>query len=330
MDNALYASMDIVDCNMPCICENASISVNLHNCDDMLLESMDVVDKLLKKGAKKFHKNLSKFRCKKDDLIAKLNKSNKLVEKYKKLVENSLERLKEFECLNMDLDAKLVLSNKLVDDLKCENESLKMHAKCLIAEPVDKNDDNICCNHVVVSDFVSIVCSTSKDKSMYIPPHKKNQKVERKALKPKPLFRSHPKELNGSKFVSNCHHCGVIGHIRPQCSMLKKEQNHDAKSLPKKPSGSKHIICHHCSAFGHLRPHYSKFHALKRIKRKEKLELLGSCTKKSKPDLSENSMLLKKVFNALNSLSMCISDSYSSNLVSLLIRHSFQTIVPFG
>ena len=96
------------------------MSANSHNCDDMLLESMGVVDKLLKKEAKKFHKNLRKFRCEKDDLIAKLNESNKLVEKYKKLAENSLEKLKEFECSNMDLDAKLVLSNKLVDKLKCE------------------------------------------------------------------------------------------------------------------------------------------------------------------------------------------------------------------
>ena len=100
------------------------MSVNPHNCNDMLLESMSVVDipniKLLKKDAKKFRKNLSKFRCENDDLIVKLNKSNKLVEKYKKLVENSLEKLKEFECLNVDLDAKLVLSNKLVDELKCE------------------------------------------------------------------------------------------------------------------------------------------------------------------------------------------------------------------
>ena len=85
MDNALYASMDVVDCNMPCVCENASMSVNPHNCDDMLLESMGVVDKLLKKEAKKFHKNLIKFGCENDDLIAKLNESNKLVEKYKKL-----------------------------------------------------------------------------------------------------------------------------------------------------------------------------------------------------------------------------------------------------
>ena len=65
--------------------------------------------------------------------------------------------------------------------------------------------------------------------------------------------------------------------------------------------------------FVHLRPHCSKFQALKRIKRKEKLELLGSCAKKSKPVLSENNILLKKMFNALNSLTMCISSSHSSN-----------------
>ena len=177
MDNALYASMDVLDVieyNMPCVCENASMSVNPHNCDDMLLEFIGVVDvpnvKLLKKKAKKFNKDLSKLFCENEDLIAKLNESNKLVEKYKKLVENSLENLKEFECLNIDLDAKLVLSNKLVDELKCENESLKMHAKCLIAEPISKRDENICCNHVVVLDFVSIVCSTSKDELVYIPP----------------------------------------------------------------------------------------------------------------------------------------------------------------
>ena len=146
-------------------------------------------------------------------MIAKLNESNKLVKKYKKLTENSLEKLKEFECLNMDLDAKLVLSNKLVDELKCENKSLQMHAKCLIAEPISKKDENICCNYVVVSDFVPIVCSTSKDKLVYIPPRKKNQKVERKAIKSKSPFRSQTKVFEGSKFVPTCHHCGVIGLI---------------------------------------------------------------------------------------------------------------------
>ena len=184
MDNALYASMDVVDCNMLYVCENVSMSVYSHDYDTMLHESLGVVNipniKLLKKNVKKFHRNLSKFHCEKDNLIAKLNESNKLVEKYKKLTEISLEKLKEFECLNMDLDAKLVLSYKLVNDLKCENESLKMHVKCLIVEPVAKKEDNICCNHAVVPNFVPNVSSISKDKSMYYSSTQKKPKSREK------------------------------------------------------------------------------------------------------------------------------------------------------
>ena len=90
MDCALYASLyDLVgdECNMSRICENASMNVNPHKCNGMLFESMGVVNKLMKKNAKKFQKNLSKLFCENDDLIAKLNESNKLVEKYKKLAE---------------------------------------------------------------------------------------------------------------------------------------------------------------------------------------------------------------------------------------------------
>ena len=156
------------------------MSVYPYICDNMLHGSLGVVKipnvKLLKKQFKKFHENLSKFTSEKDDLVAKLNESNKLVEKYKKLAKNSFEKMREFECLNVDLDAKLVLSNKLVDHLKCENESPKMYAKCLIVEPsYCKNEENICCNHVVRPDFVPIH-STSKEKSVYIPPPKRNQK----------------------------------------------------------------------------------------------------------------------------------------------------------
>ena len=57
MDSALYASMDIVDYNMPCVCENASMSVYPHYCDDMLHDSLSGVKipnvKLLKKKVNK-------------------------------------------------------------------------------------------------------------------------------------------------------------------------------------------------------------------------------------------------------------------------------------
>ena len=106
--------------------------------------------------------------------------------------------------------------------------------------------------------------------------------------------------------------------------MLKKEHNHVARSPLKKPSGPKRIVCHHCVAFGHLRPHCSKFQALKRIKRKEKLELLGSCALQAKPDLIESGKLLKHVVNALTFLSMCIFGSHSSN--PRLTSH--ETLIP--
>ena len=63
MDGALYVAMhvlDVDDCNMPRVCENASMSIYPHDCDDMLLESLGVVDipndKLFKKNASEVSK----------------------------------------------------------------------------------------------------------------------------------------------------------------------------------------------------------------------------------------------------------------------------------
>ena len=58
--------------------------------DNVLYASMGVVDipniKLLKKKAKKFSKDLNKLFCEKDELIAKLNESNKLVKNIRNLL----------------------------------------------------------------------------------------------------------------------------------------------------------------------------------------------------------------------------------------------------
>ena len=127
MNNALYVDVvDVVECNIPCVCENASMSVYPHACDDMLHDFLGGVKipnvKLLKKKFKKFHENLSKFTSENDNLIAKLNESNKLVEKYKKLTESSFEKMKEFECLNVELDAKIFLCEGMYTNLSLEVE----------------------------------------------------------------------------------------------------------------------------------------------------------------------------------------------------------------
>ena len=86
--------------------------------------------------------------------------------------------------------------------------------------------------------------------------------------------------MDRSKFVPTCHHYGVIGHIKPQCHKSKREQNHVTRSLPKKPSGSKHIVCYHCGAFGHLRPIALSFMLLKESKEKRNLSFLEAMLKR--------------------------------------------------
>ena len=168
--------MDVVDCNMPCVCEMSLwvfILIFVMTC------YMDLWVLLKFQMSNSWRNSLRSFmRIWASSLVKRmiwlLNSTNPI--KWLRNIRNLLKKIREFECLKVDLDAKLVLSNKLVDHLKCENESPKMYARCLIVDPsYCKNEENICCNHVVRPDFVPIH-STSKEKSVYIPPPKRNQK----------------------------------------------------------------------------------------------------------------------------------------------------------
>ena len=74
----------------------------------------------------------------------------------------------------------------------------------------------------------------SKTKKVYIPPFKRNNKekayfarldkskssdVDADVSKPK--SKPTVKEQNKSVFVPTYHLCGVVGHIRPNCSLLR-------------------------------------------------------------------------------------------------------------
>ena len=76
----------------------------------------------------------------------------------------------------------------------------------------------------------------SKIEKVYIPPLKRNNKenayfarldkgkssdvdTEVSKLKSKPIVREHNKYV----FVPTCHLCGVVSHIRPNCSLLRQK-----------------------------------------------------------------------------------------------------------
>ena len=111
-----------------------------------------------------------------------------------------------------------------------------------------------------------------KTEKVYIPPFKRNDKekayfarldkgkssdVDAEVSKPKskPTVREH----NKSVFVPTYHLCGVVGHIRPKCSMLRQEP----KPVTGNPTRNTYVpkfvpVCHFCGVHGHIRPNCHK------------------------------------------------------------------------
>ena len=125
-----------------------------------------------------------------------------------------------------------------------------------------------------------VVEPNSKEKDFYISPFKRNNK-ELKAniaridkskqsdvnAKVSKLMSKIPPRLNkNSKFVPTCHHCHIVGHIRPNCPKLRSLLTSKVRPPSRKPSNSKSThVCHHCSASGHTRPNCFKLFPHKRV-----------------------------------------------------------------
>jgi hypothetical protein len=80
-------------------------------------------------------------------------------------------------------------------------------------------------------------------------------------------------EHSTERSLPTCHHCGMVGHIRPNCGQLKflitwnkknalkkekdVEENSKTKYVPphrRQPTQKFVPICHHCGLIGHIRP----------------------------------------------------------------------------
>ena len=61
-----------------------------------------------------------------------------------------------------------------------------------------------------------------------------------------------------SIFMPTCHLCGVVGHIRPNCSLLRQKPKHVTRSVSRNTNVP---VCHFCGVIGHICPncHQLKF-----------------------------------------------------------------------
>ena len=103
-----------------------------------------------------------------------------------------------------------------------------------------------------------------KTEKVYIPPFKRNNKKNTYFTKldkgkssdidvkvSKPTVREH----NKSVFVSTCHLCGVVDHIRPNFSLLRQKPKFETRFVVRNIDIP---VCHFCGLSGHIRPNCYK------------------------------------------------------------------------
>ena len=105
-----------------------------------------------------------------------------------------------------------------------------------------------------------------KIEKVYIPPFKRNNKektyfarldkgkssdIDAEVFKPKskPTVRKHNKPV----FVPTCHLCSVVGHIRPNCSLLRQKPKSENRFAVRNTDVPKFVpVCHFCGVRGHI------------------------------------------------------------------------------
>ena len=85
----------------------------------------------------------------------------------------------------------------------------------------------------------------------------KSSDVDAEISKPmsKPTVREHNKYV----FVPTCHLCSVVGHIRPNCSLLRQKPKSETRFVIRNADVSKFVhVYHFYDVFGHIRPNCHK------------------------------------------------------------------------
>ena len=72
---------------------------------------------------------------------------------------------------------------------------------------------------------------------------------------------SKPTVIEHNKFVfaPTCHLCGVVGHIRPNCSLLRQKSKSETRFVVWNTDVPKFVlICQFYGVFGHIRLNFHK------------------------------------------------------------------------
>ena len=193
--------------NLKCLSNHVSTHASanfIDACETLLKELLKSM-----KIAKKFKEELKLANLEKEDLIVRLDESNKKNEFLRNQISSQDEKMKSLEQELVESKTKIenLTSTKPVVDNRSVYVSLKLKTEKVYIPPFKMNNKE-------TAYFVRL----DKCKSSYI-----NAEVL------KPMSKPTVKEHNKSVFVPTCHFCSVVGHIRPNCSLLTQKPKSETR-----------------------------------------------------------------------------------------------------
>ena len=184
--------------NLKCLSDH----VSTHSSIDFIDACETLHKELLKsmKIAKKFKEQLKLANLEKEELVVRLDESNKKNEFLRNQISSQDKNMKSLEQQLIESKAKIenLTSTKLAMDNRSVSISLKLKAEKVYIPPFKRNHEE-----------KAYVAKLDKGKSY-------NVDAEVSKPKSKPAVKEYKKFV----FVPTCHLCGVVGRIRQNCSCL--------------------------------------------------------------------------------------------------------------
>ena len=232
--------MDNLKCLFSQVCDNlnkedAIVSVDLIDACETLRKELLISTKI----ANNFKKELKLANLEKEELVVRLDESNKKNEFLRNQISSQDEKMK---CLEQELvESKVKIENLTSTKPAVDNRSVSVSLK-------------------------------PKTEKVYIPPFRRNNKENAyfarldkgkssdvDAEVSKPMSKSTIREYNKSVFVPACHLYSVVGYIRPNCSLLRQKPKSKTRFAVRNTNVPIFVrVCHFCGLSGHIHPNCHK------------------------------------------------------------------------
>ena len=215
--------------------------VSAHASTDFIDACGNLHKELLKsmKIAKKFKEELKLANLEKEELVVRLDESNKKNEFLRNQITSQDEKMKSLEHKLVESKDKIenLTSTKLAVDNRSVSVSLKPKIEKVYILSFKRNNKKN-----------AYFARLDKGKSFYV-----------HAEISKPMSKFIVREHNKSVFVPTCHLCGVVEHIRPNCSLLRQKPKSENRFTVRNTDVPKFVpVCHFCGVYGHIRPNCHK------------------------------------------------------------------------